>query len=162
MLTSPYSCVRAQSCPTLCDPTDCSPPGSSVCGILQARILEWVAISFSRGSSRPRVRTHCLLHFLHYQADSLPLSHWGSSKMWCRQYKIQDMPNLGEQRHAWLLMHLLAHWDAEHLSIDSYFSPPLKVRRRETQVWWQFSQLWKTGIIPRSGRGDGANVHSRK
>ena len=96
------------------------------------------------------------------QTDSLPLSHWGSSKMWCRQYKIQDMPNLGEQRHAWLLMHLLAHWDAEHLSIDSYFSPPLKVRRRETQVWWQVSQLWKTGIIPRSGRGDGANVHSRK
>ena len=44
----------AQSCPTLCDPTDCSPPGSSVRGILQARILEWVAMSFSRGSSRPR------------------------------------------------------------------------------------------------------------
>ena len=37
-----------QSCLTLCDPTDCSPPGSSVHGILQARILEWVAISFSR------------------------------------------------------------------------------------------------------------------
>ena len=44
----------AQSCPTLCDPVDCSPPGSSVHGILQARILEWVAISFSRGSSQPR------------------------------------------------------------------------------------------------------------
>ena len=38
----------AQLCPTLCDPVDCSPPGSSVHGILQARILEWVAISFSR------------------------------------------------------------------------------------------------------------------
>ena len=47
----------AQSCPTLCDPVDCSPPGSSVRGILQARILEWVAISFSRGSSRLRDRT---------------------------------------------------------------------------------------------------------
>ena len=46
-----------QSCPTLCDPMDCSPPSSSVHGILQARILEWVAISFSRGSSRPRDRT---------------------------------------------------------------------------------------------------------
>jgi len=46
-----------QSCPTLCDPMNCSPPGSSVYGILQARILEWVAISFSRGSSRPRDRT---------------------------------------------------------------------------------------------------------
>ena len=37
----------AQSCPTLCDPMDCSPPGSSIHGILQARVLEWVAISFS-------------------------------------------------------------------------------------------------------------------
>ena len=46
-----------QSCPTLWDPRDCSPPGSSVHGILQARILEWVAISFSRGSSQPRDRT---------------------------------------------------------------------------------------------------------
>ena len=41
----------AQSCPTLWDPMDCSLPGSSVHGIFQARILEWVAISFSRGSS---------------------------------------------------------------------------------------------------------------
>ena len=46
-----------QPCPTLCDPMDCSPPGSSVHGIFQARVLEWVAISFSRGSSRPRDRT---------------------------------------------------------------------------------------------------------
>ena len=44
----------AQSCPTLCDPMDCSPPGFSVHGIFQAWILEWVAISFSRGSSQPR------------------------------------------------------------------------------------------------------------
>ena len=48
----------------------CSPPDSSVHGIFQARILEWVAISFSRGSSRPRDRTH-------WQVDSLPLSHLG-------------------------------------------------------------------------------------
>ena len=43
-----------QSCPTLCDPIDCSPTGSSVHEILQARILEWVAIPFSRGSSHPK------------------------------------------------------------------------------------------------------------
>ena len=50
--------LLAQSCPTLHDPTDpCSPPGSSVHGILQARILEWVAISFSKGFSWPRDRT---------------------------------------------------------------------------------------------------------
>ena len=47
----------AQSCLTLCDPLDCSLPGSSIHGIFQARILEWVAISFSRGSSQPRDRT---------------------------------------------------------------------------------------------------------
>ena len=64
----PYSCgnpfnryfppdvvaVCTQSCLTLCDPMDCSPPGSSVHGISQARILEWVAMSSSRGSSHPR------------------------------------------------------------------------------------------------------------
>ena len=50
-------CFVTQLCPTLCDPTDCSPPGSSVHGILQARLLEWVAVPFSRGSSRPRDRT---------------------------------------------------------------------------------------------------------
>ena len=51
----------AQSCPTLCDRMDCSLPGSSVHGIFQARILEWVAISFSRGSSRLRDRTQVSL-----------------------------------------------------------------------------------------------------
>ena len=47
----------AQSCPTLCEPMDCSLPGCSIQGIFQARILEWVAISFSRGSPRPRDHT---------------------------------------------------------------------------------------------------------
>ena len=47
----------SQSCPTLCDPMDCRLPGSSVHGIFRARVLEWVAISFSRGSSQPRDQT---------------------------------------------------------------------------------------------------------
>ena len=51
------SAKSLQVCLTLCDPTDCRPPGSSVQEILQARILEWVAISFSRGSSQPRNQT---------------------------------------------------------------------------------------------------------
>ena len=46
------ACMHAQWCPALCESMDCSPPGSSVHGILQAGILEWVAISFSRGSSQ--------------------------------------------------------------------------------------------------------------
>ena len=53
-------CVCVQSCPTLCDFMDCSLPGSSVHGIFLARILEWVAISYSRGSSWPRDQNlHC-------------------------------------------------------------------------------------------------------
>jgi len=51
------SAKSLQSCPTLCDPMDCSPPGSCVPGILQARILEWVSIPSSGGSSQPRDQT---------------------------------------------------------------------------------------------------------
>ena len=74
------ACVRAkllQSCPTLCGPMDCSPPGSSVHGILQARILEWVAMPSSRGPSQPSDRTSVSLAPA-LQADSLLLSHQGS------------------------------------------------------------------------------------
>ena len=62
-----------QLCPPLCDPVGCSLPGSSVHRILQAGVLKWVAISFSRGSSQPRDWTHvsCLLH---WQMSSLPLA----------------------------------------------------------------------------------------
>ena len=65
--TAKSPCVLvAQSCPTLCDPMDCSPRGSSVHGILQARILEWLSISSSRGPSPPwdQTRVSCI-------ADSL-------------------------------------------------------------------------------------------
>ena len=78
-LTFPeYGCggLVAQSCPTLSDPVDSSPPGFPVHGISQASILEWVAISFSEGSSQQR-NPH-LLHCrqsLALQAGSLPLCH---------------------------------------------------------------------------------------
>ena len=58
----------AQSCPTLCDPIDCRPSDSTIHEIFQARILEWVAVSFSRGSYQSR----------DWQAEALPLSHLGS------------------------------------------------------------------------------------
>ena len=65
-----------QSCLTLCVPTDCSPPGSSIHRIFQARVLEWVAVSFSRGSSWPRDRTqvsHIVgRHFTVWAARELP------------------------------------------------------------------------------------------
>ena len=51
-------CICVQSCPTRCNPMDCRLPGSSVHGTSQAKILEWVAVTFSRGSSEPRDLTH--------------------------------------------------------------------------------------------------------
>ena len=66
--------MHVQSCPTLCNPMACSLPGSSVHGISQAKILEWVAISYSRGSSQHSIEHESLV----LQVDSLLLSHQGS------------------------------------------------------------------------------------
>jgi len=66
-LTQSYACMSAkslQSCPNLCDPVDYCLPGSIVHGILQARILEWVAMPFSRGSSHPRDGTHVSVSYV--------------------------------------------------------------------------------------------------
>ena len=81
-----WQCVWAfpQSCLTLCGPMDCSPPGSSVHRIFQARILEWVAISYSKASLQPRNWTCVSLHFLWWQADLLLVCHlWRC--WWCWQ-----------------------------------------------------------------------------
>ena len=69
--------MHTQSSPTLCDPIDCSPPGSSVHGILQARILEWIAMSSSRDLPDPGINPASPVS-LALQADSLPLSYRGS------------------------------------------------------------------------------------
>ena len=65
----------AQLCPTLCDPVDCSLPGASVHGILQARILEWVAMLFSKGIFLNQGSKPGLLHF---RQTLYHLSHQGS------------------------------------------------------------------------------------
>ena len=72
-------CVCAQSCPTLCDPMHYIPPGSSIHGIFQARILEWVAISLSRGLPNPGIKAVSPVSPA-LQMDFLPLSHLGSPK----------------------------------------------------------------------------------
>ena len=69
--------LYAQSCSTLCDSTNCSPPGSFVHGILQARMLEWVAMLYSRGSFQPGTEPTSLTSNLHWQAGPLPLAPSG-------------------------------------------------------------------------------------
>ena len=80
------SMLVAQLCLTLCDPMDCSPPGSSVHGIFQARILEWVASSFSRASSQPKDKTWISL--------SPALASWffTISTTWKAQKNVKDEP----------------------------------------------------------------------
>ena len=83
----PYVCVLPaksfQLCPTLCDPMDCSPPGSSVHRISQARILEWVAISSSRGASRPRALSQSLVSHALSGGFFLPLGSPGKTLWSC-------------------------------------------------------------------------------
>ena len=88
-------CVHAKSiqlCLTLCDPLDYSLPDSSLHGILQARILEWVAMPSSRGSSQLQqgLNQHLLQETL--QADSLPLNHQGSPYCVTRQFVYSYSP----------------------------------------------------------------------
>ena len=81
----------------LFDPMDCSPPGPLVHGIFQARILEWVAIFYSRGSSPPRDQNQLSVSLLQWQVDSLALHHLGSpppsSPLWnfCLLLKSTDL-----------------------------------------------------------------------
>ena len=79
-------CAKSlQSCPTLCDPVNCSLPGSSVQGIFQARIPEWMAVPLSRGSSRPRDQTH-----ISYVSPALAGRFFTTSAPWeaCTPYDL--------------------------------------------------------------------------
>ena len=90
-----YVCMLvAQSYPTLCDPINCSPPGSSVHVILQAKILEWVASPFFRGSSSPRdpTRISCIVH--------------GFFTIWA----IREAPTSKELIHIWVRGWWVLEW----------------------------------------------------
>ena len=95
-ISSPV-CVCSQSCLTLCDPMDCSPPGFSVHGISQARIVEWVAISYSRGSSPTRDQTcisfiPCIGRQILYHLWSPLSSPFFSSPFFCSGESSKSQP----------------------------------------------------------------------
>jgi len=96
-MTGLYLCVHAQLCPTFCHPMDCSPTGSSIHGIFQARILEWVTIALSRGSSRPsmKVKVKVLVAQLcPIPCDPMYCSLPGSSVHGILQARIQECYSL--------------------------------------------------------------------
>ena len=94
----------AQLCPALCDAMDCSPPGSSVHGILQARILEWSAISFSRGSSQPR---ECY-KAIYTNVIKLPIIKCWEQDFWTLQKQTKKVPT--EQNNNPTLPGQGLHW----------------------------------------------------
>ena len=101
-------CLVAHSCPTLCHPMDYSPPGSSVHGILQARILEWVAMPSSKGSSQPRDPTQVShsagefftawatreVHIYVYMYVNVYMYRVTSVTMWLYVVQISSMPDI--------------------------------------------------------------------
>ena len=95
-MSSACVCLVAKSCPTLCNLMDCSPPGSSVYGILQASILEWVSIPFSRGSFWLRNWTliSCVSCIAGKFFTSEPLRSPSMSQAWTNQVTISNLQSL--------------------------------------------------------------------
>ena len=144
-------CVKSLSCPTLCDPMDWSPPGSSVHGILQARMLEWVAMLSSRGSFRPRDQTwvSCVSCFF-------PIGRWvlyhqrqlgSSGGQWVGLFQTQGgclYPQQTPQGHRLLSFLLFSH--LKPCGSLCFYS-------EGKGVWAQLSEMWirgQTGSIRKS------------
>ena len=140
-------CLVAKSCQTLCNPMNCSLPGFSVHGILQARILKWVDISFSRGSSQPRDQTHVsclgrrsLYHWANREALSgifLSLKKWNnaicSSMDGPRDYHIERR-TLEEDIYHWHIPHGLTYmWSLQHNTNERWNRNSLT--GKESRLW---------------------------
>jgi len=113
--------VCAQLCPSLCNPKDCSPPGSSVHGIFQARLLEWVAISYSRDLPDPEISC---MRLLHWQADSFPRHHLeGLSPRLCKDKTSQVCHSVDSVQGS----HSKSSWLSASLACMSPDLPPLSL-----------------------------------
>ena len=126
-----HACSVAQSCLTLCNPMNCSPPGSSVHGIFQARILEQVAVSYSRDSFWPRDQTHV---FCVSCIGKQILYHWATWE--AQQHGIGNISRGLEI--LWLLSLVISHQ-----SNWQYLSWGFFLRWQE--IWWQ-----REGVGPRA------------
>ena len=140
-------CVKSlQSCLTLCDTMNCSPPGSPVHGILQARMLEWVAMPSSRGSSQSRdpnyVSYVCLLH---WHAVSLPLTPALGSLYVCMHVYIQ---------YIYVFCAVLSHSDSTQ-GLNSGLPHCRQIlyclSTREAQEYWSGQSISSPGDLPDSG-----------
>ena len=118
-------------CSTLCDPMDYSPPGSSVHGFLQARILEWVAMPSSRGIFLTQESNPCLLCFLHWQVGSLPLGPPGKP----------------------IFMYICMYIVYLFIHAQIYFSPWFRILLPWLRMSWRRKWQPTPVILPREFRG---------
>ena len=102
-----HVCAHAQLCLTLCNPMDCSPPGSSVHGISQARILEWVVPFPSLGDLPDPGIEPISLASLHWQGESLPLRHW-EALLYCTTSGISHLFTSLSGPSGWLSFYALS------------------------------------------------------
>ena len=148
-----------QSCLTLCDPVDHRPPGFSVHGILQAKILEWVAISFSRGSSQPRDQTwvSCVAGRFFTTWDTR--EPWSLVEEWAgpwreliarRQVGHSSGP-VAARRRGWCKQQLF--WKG-HFCLREVCGP----WGPERKAWWNLAQVGGGD----ANRGSGSDHGSRK
>ena len=125
------TCVHAkslQSC--LCDPMDCSPPRSSVHEIFQARILEWVAISFSRGSSQPRDQTQvfCTAGRFFTNWATREATHLKASSnflLQAEQTKRKNLPHIYQLLNSFRKTTIFCHWQERH----TYWACPWRSKK---------------------------------
>ena len=141
-----------QSCPTLYDPMDCNPPGSSVHRGLQARILEWVAFPFSRGSSNPGIEPGPPA----LQVDYLPAEPPGKPKntgvgslsLLQQIFPTQELSQ--DSLHCRRILYQLSYerlegspllWASSKKQNDSFEQVLLPVRPTEKSTWWKISRI---------------------
>ena len=133
----------AQSCPTVCNPMDCSPPGSCVHEIFQARILEWVAISFSRGSSQPRDQTRVSCSAGRF------FTNWATREV---HDGISTYINI--LGHSAVCVHLLCASTVQAWRIQtctgSYFTVVWSGRYKQKKTCKQMNNKWQFRVLPSS------------
>ena len=115
----------AQSCLTLCDPMDCSLPGSSVHGIFQAIVLEWIAVSFSKGSSQPRDQT--LVSRIVDRRFAIWATREVLSLVWDHSFPFYELKQnllFGSIRYTASNAQILFLY---HQNLQTFMSPPCKV-----------------------------------
>ena len=145
---------------TLCNPMDYSPPRYSVQGIVQARTVEWVAVSSSRGSSLPRDRTLLSYIFLHWQAGSLPLmppgkTRYGLFTKWSDMKLLKK--NIASRNFYQVIVIKFRYKKEAKWSTEMASSSESTLRMRRPKYWRDLThqkRLWCWEGLGAGGEGD--------